>query len=92
MKKILSMLFICLLVITIHGCSINGNQTPTQNTKANNAADNLKPQVNQAEKVDISKYKFAVYLVKNLSLSDSIKTDIDNLPFFIDSPRESTTS
>lgn len=80
MKKILSMLFICLLVITIHGCSINGNQTPTQNTKANNAADNLKPQVNPAEKVDISKYKFAVYLVKNLSLSDSIKTDIDKLP------------
>lgn len=81
MKKILSMLLICILGITIQWRSINGNQTPNQNTKVNNAADNLKPQVNQAEKVDISKYKFAIYLVKDLSISDFIKTDIDKLLF-----------
>lgn len=74
------MLLICLLVTTIQGCSINGDLTPNQNTKVNNVANNLKPQVNQVWENDISKYKFAIYLVKDLSLSDSIKTDLDKLP------------
>lgn len=43
-------------------------------------SNNLKPQVNQAGENDIKKYKFAIYFVKDLSLSDSIKTDLDKLP------------
>jgi hypothetical protein len=86
MKKILSMLLICLLVITIQGRSVNGNLTPNQDTKVNNAANNLKPQVNQVGKTDISKYKFAIYLVKNLFRY------ILAIIFFIDSTREGTPS